>query len=161
MSKPKKADTIIAFDFGEKRIGVAVGHALSGTAHGIDCIQTRDGKLPADRMDEIFSQWQPGVVVVGEPKVRNKPHFMGLRNLKLFGKWLSGRYGLKVHYVDETLSTEEARHRLASASRKHSTRQKTQLRNMIAAEIILQAYLSSRNSGALKSASPAHPQEAS
>ena len=134
---------IVAFDYGTKRIGVAVGHTLTGSAQGICIVNVKDSKPDENRIDEIIQEWKPGALVVGVPKVRDKPNILNLRKIKLFGNWLSDRYGLAVHYIDESLTTEEAMHRIQESGRRHSIQKKTRLRNIVAAEIILETYLSS------------------
>jgi putative Holliday junction resolvase len=95
--------TFIAFDYGEKRTGVAVGSRLLGQAQPQGSIQAQGEarwKLLAQRIQE----WQPDAIVVGVPY---HPHENTVRAQK-FGRQLHGRFALPVFEVDERYSTTEA-----------------------------------------------------
>ncbi len=135
--------SVLAFDYGTKRIGVAAGNSLIGSAEGIGLVDVRNGVVDENKIDALINEWQPKFVVVGLPVVANKGNLLNLRKVRNFGKWLAKRFNLPVHYVDETLTTEEAASRIKQTGTRYSPERKTDLRNMVAAQIILETYFSS------------------
>jgi putative Holliday junction resolvase len=99
--------TFIAFDYGEKRTGVAVGSRMLGRAQPQGSIHAQGQarwKLLAQRIEE----WQPDAIVVGVPyHPDGAPHENTVRAQK-FGRQLQGRFALPVFEVDERYSTTEA-----------------------------------------------------
>ena len=132
----------IAFDYGSRHIGVAAGNRVVGSAQGVGVVSVKDGKPDDKKIDAIIKEWQPNCLVVGLPLVEGKMNLFARSRVKRFGNSLSENYGLPVYYVDERLSTEEATHRIRAAGKQRSVRKLTELRNMIAAEIILETYFS-------------------
>jgi putative Holliday junction resolvase len=131
--------TVLAFDFGEKRIGVAVGETAVGVAHPLETIETPQRDARFRRIAELVAEWRPACLVVGLPvHVDGTPHEMTDR-ARRFGRQLEGRFGLPVRYVDERLTTAEA----ALALREAGVRARGQraVRDRVAAQIILQSYL--------------------
>ena len=93
--------TVIAFDFGLKRIGVAVGNTLLKQATPLAVIEqpTNDGKFAA--IGEVLSEWQPDTLVVGLPlHPDGAEHEMSVR-CRRFANQLHGRYGIPAVLVDE------------------------------------------------------------
>jgi putative Holliday junction resolvase len=104
---PASLSTFIAFDFGEKRTGVAVGNRLLGTAQPQGSIHAQgDARwaLVAQRIQE----WQPDAIVVGVPYHPDGSAHENTAKAKKFGRQLNGRFGLPVFEVDERYSTTEA-----------------------------------------------------
>lgn len=102
-----RLSTFMAFDFGMKRTGVAVGNRLLGTAQAQPTIAAQGDA----RFTEIalrLKEWQPDALVIGVPyHPDGAPHENTLRAQK-FGRQLHGRFGLPVFEVDERYSTTEA-----------------------------------------------------
>jgi putative holliday junction resolvase len=99
--------TFIAFDYGLKRTGVAVGNRLLKTAQPQGSIHAEgDARFPliAKRIEE----WQPDAIVVGVPYHPDGAAHENTARAKKFGRQLHGRYGLPVFEVDERYSTTEA-----------------------------------------------------
>lgn len=93
--------SVLAFDFGLKRIGVAVGNTLLRQAQPLSIIHaaTNDGKFA--ELTALFKEWQPGFCVVGLPlHPDGAEHEMTVR-CRRFANQLSGRYGVPVRLVDE------------------------------------------------------------
>jgi putative Holliday junction resolvase len=93
--------TVIAFDFGLKRIGIAVGNSLLRQATPLNVIEapTNDGKFAA--ISALLQEWQPDLAVVGLPlHPDGAEHEMSVR-CRRFANQLHGRYGLPVVLVDE------------------------------------------------------------
>lgn len=100
---------VMAFDFGTRRIGVAVGQELTGTAQPAAMLQARDGIPDWDDISALVEEWRPQLFVVGLPlNMDGTESEMSLRARK-FGKRLHGRYHHEVVMADERLSSFEAK----------------------------------------------------
>lgn len=107
--------TLLAFDFGGKRIGVAVGQTLTGTATALTTVAVRQQKPDWEAISKLLQEWQPDALVVGIPlTMTGEPQPMTDR-AKAFARKLEGRYHLPVYGVDERLSSRAARDRLRSS----------------------------------------------
>jgi putative holliday junction resolvase len=138
----ERAGTILAFDFGTRRIGVAVGETTLGLAHPLATIDADSDDERLAAIAALVREWQPTLLVVGLPMhADGTPHAMTARAQK-FARWLEARFRLAVDLVDERYTTEAATTALADAGvgeRRHKP-----LRDQVAAQIILQAYLDQR-----------------
>lgn len=100
---------VLAFDFGTRRIGVAVGNEWLASATALEPLPARDGIPDWNRVARLVEEWQPDLFVVGLPLNRDgSESAMSLRARK-FGKRLYGRYGKPCEMVDERGSTREAK----------------------------------------------------
>jgi putative Holliday junction resolvase len=118
--------TILAFDFGTKRIGVAVGEPELGTAHPLPAI---DG---FSKVEKLINEWKPAALVVGRPtSAEGRPHDM-TRRAEDFARRLERRFKLPVARVDERYSSVEAQSRLRGAKRKPV--------DSVAAQLLLEQY---------------------
>lgn len=100
---------ILAFDFGTRRIGVAVGNELLASARQLEPLSARDGIPDWAVVTRLVEEWRPDLFVVGLPLTRDgEEQEMSVRARK-FGKRLSGRYGIPCEMVDERGSTHEAK----------------------------------------------------
>lgn len=131
--------SVMGFDFGMKRIGVAVGDAAVGIAHAVDTIHAESNADRMSAVDGLIKEWQPALLVVGEPNYENgtDPHPIAHLARK-FGNRLKERHRLPVEYVNEFLSSHEASTHLAAQGIKGRA-QKAQL-DAAAAQVILQSY---------------------
>ncbi len=117
--------TILAFDFGEKRIGVAVGNTITKTAEALKIIQEKNQDEKFKAIDALIQEWQPQLLVVGLPiHPDGAEHEMTLK-AKRFGNQLHGRFQKEVVWVDE---------RYTSVSVQDGN-------DALAAQLILQQYL--------------------
>lgn len=124
-------ETLICFDFGEKKIGVAVGQTITATATPLETVHVRNNKPDWDRISKLIDQWRPTALVVGLPLNMDGTRQPMTDLADTFTKQLEERYHLPVHRVDERLSTIEAKHRLGN------------IENLdpVAAQIILETWL--------------------
>ena len=134
---------MLAFDYGTKRIGVAAGNLNVGTAQGIDIVPVRNGKPDTAKIDELVAAWEPDCFVVGLPRTKTGDGTALSDEIKRFGRLLNQNYRIPVFETDERLSSEESSNRIESLNRRFGKKSKADLRNMIAAEIILETFLSS------------------
>lgn len=107
--------TILCFDHGEKRIGVAVGQSVSATATPLEIIKTRQGKPDWQGIERLIKEWQPDAFVVGKPLTMDGESQPATLAAEKFARQLHGRHPLPVYFADERLSTYEARQRLNSS----------------------------------------------
>ena len=99
------ADTIFAFDFGVKRIGVAMGNTLIRQATPVKVIAAIDNATRFAAIQTLLDEWQPALLVVGLPMHPDgAPHEMTARARK-FANQLHGRFSLPVELVDERYSS--------------------------------------------------------
>ncbi len=130
--------TIVAFDFGVKRIGVAVGEWLLRQAHPLTTIRSEANAERFSRIAVLIDEWKPTGLVVGLPTALDgTPHEMTARCTR-FANQLRGRFGLPVDYAEERLSSVEAEKRLRESG--HDGRSTKEHVDALAAQIILQSY---------------------
>ena len=131
--------TLLAFDFGTRRIGIAIGNSLSGTARPLTTLHGEKNEQRFAAIEEIIHEWQPAALVVGLPcNDDGSPHEM-TRLCQRFANRLKGRFNLPVILVDERYTSAAASSELSAAG-VHGIRQKPLL-DQYAAQQILQAYL--------------------
>ena len=134
--------TVIAFDFGTRRIGVAIGNTLVGVAHPLITIE---GDSPATALAAIgvlIDEWKPQQLVVGLPTHADGTRHAMTAQTNAFVAALSARFGLPVATVDERHTTELAQDVLNAG--RHGRRGRAQ-RDQVAAQIILQAWFDERS----------------
>lgn len=130
--------TVLAFDFGEKRIGVAVGERSLAQAHPLTTIRSEANAERFAAIAALIAEWKPTSLVVGLPvALDGTPHAMTARCTR-FANQLRGRFGLPVDYAEERLSSVEADERLRESG--HNARSAKEHLDAMAAQIILQCY---------------------
>tara|TARA_A100001011_G_scaffold230428_1_gene238540 strand:+ start:4420 stop:4812 length:393 start_codon:yes stop_codon:yes gene_type:complete len=100
---------ILAFDFGEKKIGVAVGQTSTNTSSPLKIIFNHHGETNWDEIKEILYEWKPELILVGKPLNMDDSESKIMRKVNKFYKHLTTLYDSKYEYVDERLTTFEAR----------------------------------------------------
>ena len=103
--------TLLGFDFGLQRIGVAVGQELTGTATALATVRSRNGKPDWDMITELIRTWRPDALIVGLPLHADGSESGFSRSVKRFILQLEDRYKLPVHPMDERLSSHAAAQR--------------------------------------------------
>jgi len=140
-SYPDMDGTVLAFDFGEKRIGVAVGETLLKSAHALSTIDSEINATRFDTIAALIKEWQPSLLIVGLPThLDGTPHEMTAL-AKKFAQRLEGRFNLPVMMNDERLSSVEASRKLHDAGL--NSKQQKPLIDAVAAQVILQSYFDS------------------
>lgn len=98
-------DIVLGFDFGIKRIGIAMGNTLTGQAQPLRVVDAVDNATRFRIIGELIAEWRPARLVVGEPRHPDgAEHDMTLRSRR-FANQLHGRFGLPVELVDERYSS--------------------------------------------------------
>lgn len=106
--------TLLAFDFGTKSIGVAVGQEVTRTARALTSFKAKDGIPNWDEIEKLLKEWQPDLVIVGLPLNMDGTTQLVTNQARKFANRLHGRFGVQVELQDERLSTVEARSSLFS-----------------------------------------------
>ncbi len=136
----KEPDAIVlAFDFGTRRVGVAIGNTLTRGARALTTLENTVQSSLLDRIAALVEEWHPSQLVVGLPvHADGSPHAM-TRRAKRFARELETRFALPVALVDERWTTQSAKDALRNAGRGDRTARAA--RDETAATIILQAWL--------------------
>jgi putative holliday junction resolvase len=135
---PDIAGTVMAFDFGEKRIGVATGETMLKTAHALTTIETEVTETRFAEIAKLITEWRPSLLIVGLPTHMDGSAHALTQLSKKFAQRLEGRFNLPVMMVDERLSSAEAAQQLTGAG-VNARLQKTMI-DAVAAQVILQSY---------------------
>ncbi len=135
---PDIIGTVLAFDFGEKRVGVAVGETLVKTANPLTTIASEINSTRFDAIEQLIQEWQPKLLIVGLPTYLDGSEHDITHLSKKFAQRLAGRFELPVMMIDERLSSAEAAQHLSQAGIK-GREQKTMI-DAVAAQVILQSY---------------------
>ena len=130
--------TVLAFDFGLQRIGVALGEGLLGQARALTTLKVvgRAARLAA--IARLIEEWQPQLLVVGLPCHTDGQAHETTRQCHNFARQLEQHFGLPVSLVDERYSSVEAEARLAQSV--HDWRARKEQLDAVAAQIILQDF---------------------
>lgn len=137
--------TLLAFDFGTKRIGVAVGNSISSTAQPLTTLHGEQNDQRFAAIAALIQEWQPVALIVGLPSNDDgTPHEM-TRLCRRFAQRLKGRFGLPILLVDERYTSATASSSLSEAGI-CGIKQKALL-DQVAAQQILQAYFNEPSSG--------------
>lgn len=137
-SRHPSTGTILAFDFGTKRIGVAVGDFETRLAHPLAAIAAVENRARFAAIGQLVAEWRPVRLVVGIPvHADGTEHPVG-RLARRFAQRLHGRFGLRAELVDERLTSREAEGLLRAAGAR-GARLKAGL-DSVAAQRILESY---------------------
>jgi putative Holliday junction resolvase len=116
-----------------------VGNGETGTSQPLITLRARDGIPDWIQIGQLLDEWQPGLLVVGQPLNMDGSESEMSRLAAKFGRRLEGRSGLPVELVDERLSSFEAKQQLHEAG--HSGNYRKNPVDALAAQLILQSYL--------------------
>jgi len=134
------SETYLGFDFGNKKIGTAVGQLTTKTASPLETLRSLDQVPNWEKIGQLINEWQPVGLIVGvSRKADGSDNIITPRMLK-FCRQLNGRYNLPVFQVDEALSTFEAKQMLYDDV--HVSASKLwEVQDQLAAQLILQSWL--------------------
>jgi putative Holliday junction resolvase len=133
--------TLLGFDYGSRRIGVAVGQRITGTASALTTLTARDGQPDWTEVELLIATWKPDALVVGLPLALDGSHSDSTRAAERFARRLHGRFQLPAYLHDERLSSHAAEHWTDKRSGKPAPRDTL---DKVAAQIILQDWLDSQ-----------------
>ena len=132
--------TFLGFDVGTKRTGIAIANSLTSKAHGIETvIHNKDGSTNWNQLEEIIKQRNPDAFIVGLPLDKENKEQEMTFIAKSFGRKLEKRFNISVFFIDEYLSSLEAKKQLKwHHAHKNADRGEVDKRS---AELILQTWL--------------------
>jgi putative Holliday junction resolvase len=137
----RPSGTIIAFDFGLRRIGVAVGQTVTGSANALTVVPASE-QPDWQSITRIVEEWKPSAFVVGLPLAEDGADTTMSEAARRFGRQLEGRYHTPVHLQDERLTSFGAQQRFVAARSRGGMRRKdAALKDAMAAQIILENWL--------------------
>ncbi len=123
--------TLLCFDFGSKRIGIAVGQSVTQTASPLQTVRNKNNKPDWNGIEKLIKEWQPDALIVGVPlNTMGEVQEMTIASEK-FMRQLHGRFHLPVYGIDEYLSSFEAMQRMGRTTDLDS----------VAAQAILETWL--------------------
>ena len=127
--------TLMGFDYGTKRIGVAVGQTLTSTAQPVSILRVHQ-QIEWPQITQLVKNWQPQIFIVGLPYHADGSDNIITEQIRHFSHQLYTRYHLPVYNIEETLSTIAAAERLPQRYTK-----KEVLKDAVAAQIILETWM--------------------
>jgi len=135
----RSQEVFFSFDFGTKRIGVAVSQIITKTASDLITLNTNNGQIPWSQLESLIQQWHPDAFIIGLPLNKDGTPHKITEKVQSFGKSLESHYHLPVYFMDERLSSIEAEHLL---SQRRSDREKGDI-DKLAAKLILESWFNS------------------
>ena len=128
---------VLGFDFGEQRIGVAVGQAITHSANPLTTLNAVNHKPDWTSIEKLINQWQPDALIVGLPFYLDGSTSEMTKRAEKFSRQLEGRFHLPVYTLNEALSSFEAEQFLQGKKKQHNKQEI----DKIAAAIIVQNWL--------------------
>lgn len=132
----KSPQILLGFDFGMKRIGIAIGQTITKTARPLKTIPAKEGIPNWDTVRSLMVKWQPDAIVIGIPLNMDGTLQKISTNARQFAEELERRFKLPVYQVDERLTTKDARERIFAGGG-YKALQDGQV-DQVAAQLILQ-----------------------
>ncbi|MET0104195.1 MAG: Holliday junction resolvase RuvX [Sedimenticola sp.] len=127
--------TLLGFDYGPSKIGVAVGQTLTRSASPLDTLRSVQEKPDWEGISRLIEEWKPEALVVGLPFNMDDTEAEIAPRARRFARQLEGRYHLPVHMADERLTSLEAKRQLGRKPKK------IEELDAIAAKLILETWL--------------------
>ena len=127
--------TLLGFDYGTRKIGVAVGQTVTGTATPLETLQAVNNKPDWRRISRLLEEWKPDALIVGFPLDTDGSETDATAPALRFSRQLEGRYHLKVYLADERSTSQEARDRLVHKVKKIGEY------DAVAAKLIIETWL--------------------
>lgn len=137
---PLKRGTVLGFDFGSARIGVAVGEAELASVHPLETITVINNEQYFSRIKTLINEWRPQVLVVGLPTHADGEDDEATALCRRFGNRLHGRFNLPVYWVDERWTSVVAESLLNEAL--VFGKKRKQILDQVAAQAILATFFS-------------------
>lgn len=103
------AQTLLAFDYGTRSIGVAVGQTITNSARPLIELRAKDGTPNWHELEKVLTEWLPELVLVGLPLNMDGTESEFAKRTRKFARRLHGRFGVQVMMMDERLTTREAK----------------------------------------------------
>lgn len=139
MSNRHAGRRLLAFDFGLRQIGVAVGNSALGTTQPLTVLRARDGKPDWNAVAALCHEWRPDLLLVGDPLNMDGTVSELAERARKFARRLEGRLALPTEMVDERLTSFAVKQEQREAGHRGDYRE--QPVDSLAAEMILQDWL--------------------
>lgn len=142
---PYAYSSLLAFDYGQRRIGVAVGQTITCSARPLITLESINQKPDWVAIEKLIQQWHPDALIVGMPLNMDGSEHELSKAARRFGNQLNGRFNLPVHWVDERLTSVEAGHRIQEQGLSKKKRQDKKTLDTVAAQLILESWFNQCN----------------
>lgn len=141
---PERTVTVLGIDYGARRIGLASGNTLTGTARALTTIRHHGD--PFDELGRVLAEWRPDRVVIGLPLAADGSDSDTSRKVRRFASQLQERHPkLKIRFEDERFSSQHAEHLFANArSEGRARRRDASQLDSVAAAVIVESWLAGR-----------------
>ena len=138
-----RGEVVLAFDYGTRRIGVAVGQTLTGTASPAGFLASSDAGPDWQAVKQCLHEWAPSRLLVGLPYNMDGSDTVLTATCRAFGDELAQRFGLPVEFVDERLTSRAATDELREARRSGAKTRRVRPEDIdaLAARLILESWL--------------------
>ncbi|RDH90104.1 MAG: Holliday junction resolvase RuvX [endosymbiont of Seepiophila jonesi] len=127
---------VLGFDYGTRKIGVAVGQTITATATALETLLPVKNKPDWQRISQLIDEWKPDALIVGLPLDADDTETDATAPAKRFSRQLEGRYRLPVLMTDERFTSFEARDRLGHKAKR------IEEYDAVAAKLIIETWLS-------------------
>jgi len=131
--------TLLAFDYGTRNIGVATGQTITSSANSLTPLKAKDGVPDWNQVEKLIQDWKPDLVLVGLPLNMDETESELSARARKFANRIHGRFNVKIELVDERLTSFEAKGEVMS--RGGSRDYKNNPVDSIAARLILESWL--------------------
>jgi len=132
--------TVLGFDVGTRRVGVAVGQSISGTASPVGILERRGEDFDWPAIQRLVADWGPQAFIIGWPTQADGSTHPLAPAIDALAAGLEQRYRLPVHRIDERLTSHEAGSRIAGTSRRPRPGRRVRVDD-IAAQVIVETWL--------------------
>ena len=131
---------VMAFDYGLRNIGIAIGQNITKSSSTFYAIKAKEGEPDWIKLDSIVKEWEPTLFIVGDPFNMDGTRSEFQKRISQFSTELKNRYKVRLHMMDERLTTKEAKERLKTES---SGLKESANKHSISAQIILEDWFRS------------------
>ena len=108
----KESGVVMAFDYGLRNIGIAIGQNITKSASTFYAIKAKEGIPDWVKLDSIIEEWEPGLFIVGDPFNMDGTKSEFQKKIAKFSTELKKRYEIELQMIDERLTTKEAKERI-------------------------------------------------
>ena len=136
----EESSVIMAFDYGLRNIGIAIGQNITKSASTFYAIKAKEGEPDWIKLDSIVKEWEPTLFIVGDPFNMDGTRSEFQKRISQFSSELNNRYKIRLHMMDERLTTKEAKERIKAKS---SGLNESANKHSISAQIILEDWFRS------------------
>jgi putative Holliday junction resolvase len=140
---PEAAGALLGIDYGQRTVGLAIGHSLTGSARPLEPVRYRDEAGLLERLDDIIAQWRPGHIVIGLPLAGDGSESDMSRRVRDFAHRVSERHPDRpVRLHDERLTSRAAaEHHAARRQQGRARRGDAARLDSVAASLILESWM--------------------